>query len=325
MMRKGLLLVAVIVFTLGCKNNNSKGQRIIPESSGPLNTVAVVIENEKWEGQLGQAIRDILAAPIDGLPQEEPLFSLTQIPPQVFTGFSRANRDILKIESGKAGVTFEDNVYARPQKLIVVSGESVQQIIQQLEANAKTIVRAFKAEEIAEKQRRIRKSLYPATSLKEKLGVEIQYSTAYRIAKEEGNFFWMRKDIPTGYTNLLVYDISLNKIKGMDSVVSQIVKIRDSIGEKHIPGPTEGSYMVTEKAYAPHLFKTTLNNKPAWEVKGVWDVKNAFMSGPFITYIIEDKANNRYVVAEGFAYAPSIEKREHIFELEAMIKSIKID
>ncbi|WP_246130333.1 DUF4837 family protein [Bizionia saleffrena] len=325
MMRKGLLIVAIIVFALSCKDDSAKGQRIIPESSGALNTVAVVIENEKWEGQLGQAVRNILAAPIDGLPQEEPLFSLTQIPPQVFSGFSRTNRIIIKIQKGKAGTTIEDNVYARPQKFIVVSGQTIQEIEQQLQNNAKMIVSAFKVEEIAEKQRRIRKSMYPATHLKEKLGVDIQYSTAYRISKEEDNFFWMRKDIPTGYTNLLVYEIPLSKLKGSDSVVSQIIKIRDSIGEKYIPGPTEGSYMITEKAYAPHLFKTTLNNKPAWEVKGVWDVKNAFMSGPFITYIIEDKANNRYVVAEGFAYAPSIAKREHIFELEAMIKSIKLE
>src|SRR5690606_22956067 len=213
----------------------------------------------------------------------------------------------------------------RPQKFIVVSGANIQEIEEQLQANAQTIVKAFKVEEIAEKQRRIRKSLFPATSLKKKLGVDIQYSTAYRISKDEDNFFWMRKDIPTGYTNLLVYDIPLNSLKDKDSLVSRIVKIRDSIGQKYIPGPTDGSYMITEKAYAPHLFETTLDNKPAWEVKGLWEVQNAFMSGPFITYIIEDKDNNRYVVAEGFAYAPSIEKREHVFELEAMIKSIKID
>ena len=34
---------------------------------------------------------------------------------------------------------------------------------------------------------------------------------------------------------------------------------------------------------------------------------------------------NRYVVAEGFAYAPSVSKRNYVFELESIIKSIKID
>ena len=53
-------------------------------------------------------------------------------------------------------------------------------------------------------------------------------------------------------------------------------------------------------------------------------MKNAFMSGPFINYAIEDKPNNRYVVLEGYVFAPSVEKRDHIFELEAILRSVKI-
>ena len=48
------------------------------------------------------------------------------------------------------------------------------------------------------------------------------------------------------------------------------------------------------------------------------------MGGPFVNYAIEDKVNNRYLVAEGYVYAPSLDKREYVFELEAIIKSIKI-
>ncbi|HNU58342.1 MAG TPA: DUF4837 family protein, partial [Aquaticitalea sp.] len=56
---------------------------------------------------------------------------------------------------------------------------------------------------------------------------------------------------------------------------------------------------------------------------GIWDMKNAFMSGPFINYAIEDKANNRYLVLEGYVFAPSIEKRDYVFELEAILRSVK--
>ena len=82
--------------------------------------------------------------------------------------------------------------------------------------------------------------------------------------------------------------------------------------------------MITEDAYTPYLYETTVDGKPAYETKGIWDVKNAFMSGPFINYAIEDKANNRYVVIEGYVFAPSVEKRNNIFELESIIKSIRI-
>ena len=48
------------------------------------------------------------------------------------------------------------------------------------------------------------------------------------------------------------------------------------------------------------------------------------MSGPFINYTLFDKVHRRILVLEGFCYAPSKEKRDLMFELEAMIKSIQI-
>ena len=51
--------------------------------------------------------------------------------------------------------------------------------------------------------------------------------------------------------------------------------------------------MITEEAYTPFFFKTIIDNKPTFETKGTWDVKDAFMAGPFINYAIEDKINNR--------------------------------
>ena len=59
-------------------------------------------------------------------------------------------------------------------------------------------------------------------------------------------------------------------------------------------------------------------------MRGTREVKNKFMAGPFVNYAIEDKANNRLLVLEGFVFAPSISKRDYIFELEAMIKSAKL-
>jgi hypothetical protein len=47
------------------------------------------------------------------------------------------------------------------------------------------------------------------------------------------------------------------------------------------------------------------------------------MNGPFINYAIQDKTNNRILVIEGFCYAPSKQKRDLMFELEAIIKSVQ--
>jgi hypothetical protein len=124
--------------------------------------------------------------------------------------------------------------------------------------------------------------------------------------------------------NFTIYELPHDALKRNDSMVKQIIKVRDSVNKEKIPGPTEETYMVTEKAYTPFHFETILDNKPVLETKGIWDMQNGFMAGPFINYAIEDKVNNRWVILEGFVFAPSVEKRDYVFELEAIIKSIKI-
>ena len=81
--------------------------------------------------------------------------------------------------------------------------------------------------------------------------------------------------------------------------------------------------MVTEAAYAPYIFTDTIKGRFTYETKGTWELKNDFMVGPFINYAIKDVRNNRYLVLEGFTYNPSKSKRDLVFELEAIIRSVK--
>lgn len=323
-MRK--LIVILTLASFACQDTK-KGDRIIPESSGKLNNMAVVIDNELWKGSVGETIRDIIAAPVYGLPQEEPLFSLNQIPPQVFTGFARVNRTVLKIEKGQeTGLKILEDAFAKPQKIVVVYGKTVSEINKQLKDNKAKIVSVLKAEELRFKQKKINKVLYKnTTNIEKNLGLKIRFPSYYRIAKEEDKFVWIRRDIKTGTMNALIYEIPVTKIDTSKTLITQIIKIRDSIGKVHIPGPIDNSYMITEKSYTPFMWETIIDNKKTFNTKSTWEVQNAVMAGPFDNYMIEDKINNRYVVVEGFAYAPSVSKRDLMFELEAIIKSIVIN
>lgn len=334
-MRNILFSAALLVLFVSCGDKKSSEDKMLLDSSGNINNVSVVIDNELWNGSIGDAIRNVLTTPIYGLPQDEPMFTINQIPPSVFSGFVTKNRTILKIEGGKnEGFEVLSNVYAKPQKVIVVSGNTKEQLISAITDHASKIVNTFKSEEIAERQRQMSKSPHKFTAIQEKLGLTIQFPSAYRIAKETDDFFWIRKDITTGTTNLMIFTVPFSVIKRNDSLIGQIVKLRDSIGKAHIRGRQDGdvktdgekveSYMTTENSYAPFLLETIVDNKPAIETRGLWDLKADFMGGPFINYAIEDTVNKRWVFVEGFAFAPSVEKRNYMLELEAIIKSVKI-
>ncbi len=325
-MKKFFLLVffAILFFT-GCNGSGEKNKRILSDSSGLINHVSIVIPNQMWEGEIGEALRKVLAAPVDGLPQEEPLFSLNQMPPEAFKGFVKENRLYVEIHKGaKKNFEILNDPFAHPQTGVVISGENNQEIVDEIQQNADELVKKLKATEIKEKQRRISKSLKDDSKLKNQLGVSLKFPSAYRYAIDDKNFFWIRKDIPKGNMEIMVYQVPLNTIDKDTTVISNIIHMRDSIGEAHVPGPVEGSYMITEDAYAPYLFRTKLDGHFAYETKGIWEVKNAFMAGPFINYAVRDTANNRYVIFEGFAFSPATAKRDNMFELEAILQSAKI-
>lgn len=326
-MKRSLILLASIFFLISCNDEpDKKESRILSDSSGNINQLTVVIDNQLWEGEVGEAIRTNLAAPVDGLPQEEPLFSLSQIPPQTFSGFVRNSRIFLKIENdGPQGMALITDEFSRPQTGVIIQGKNSAEIIEVINKKSDSIIKLLKKTELSEKQRRIRKSLKKDDSLSDKFGVSMKFPTAYRYAKDEDKFSWIRKEIPKGSMEILVYEVPINSIENDSSVIGNIIKMRDSIGEAQIPGRLEGSYMITEKAYAPYLFETEIDGKFAYETRGTWEVQNDFMAGPFVNYAIKDEKNNRFIVLEGFVFSPSRAKRDNIFELDAILQSAKIN
>ena len=83
--------------------------------------------------------------------------------------------------------------------------------------------------------------------------------------------------------------------------------------------------MSTDKSYTTKSNEIRLTESlKVIETRGIWEVKNQFMGGPFISYIASHQKNpEELYILEGFVYSPGTTKRDYIFELEAVFKSIK--
>jgi len=81
-MKNFLTIVLLTSLFISCKKGNN--EKYLPDSVGAINTLAIVIDNDLWLGKVGDKIRDHFAAPVDGLPWDEPLFSIHHIPPSIF-------------------------------------------------------------------------------------------------------------------------------------------------------------------------------------------------------------------------------------------------
>jgi len=325
-MKKILRISALLVLVIsGCKDG--KESKYLPESIGAINSLAVVMDNELWQGEVGDKVREYFAAPVVGLTMEEPLFTINYMPPSVFSGAIQHTRSVLYIKKdtvSKAGI--KTDVYAKPQVVGVITGTTIQEITKNIEAKAADIIKAFKDLEISEAQKRFKISLNKEQVLNQKFGITLDIPSAYKVGKQEDNFVWIDRQVPKGTMNLVVYTMPANSFSSDTTFVKDILKMRDSIGAAYIPGtdiPGKKNHMVSEKNLAPHVYPTEFSGKKGVEVRGLWEMSDYPMGGPYLLYILNDKENNRKLVIEGFTFAPATQKRDNMFELEAIIKTLK--
>ena len=68
----------------------------------------------------------------------------------------------------------------------------------------------------------------------------------------------------------------------------------------------------------------SLNKQYAVELRGLWELENDYMGGPFVSFTTLDKKRNRIITVEGFVFAPRYDKHNYIRKLEAILYSLKI-
>lgn len=317
-----LLLCFLSLLFFSCKKEGSNLPR---KATGKINTISVIIDDQLWNGEVGDLIRNKFASPVVGLPQEEPLFTINQYPAKLMEGFMTDSRTIIVVKKEyKTEFEIKKNQYASPQNVFHISAKTNTAILEIIEKNASKIIQIIKETEIAESQRINKKSLINPVLIKNKFQILLEVPSGYVYVLQKNKFLWLKKEIISGNTSLLIYEVPISAVKKAPNQIANIIKMRDSIGSLYIRGTELDTQMITEDGYAPYLFKTNLDGKETFETRGTWELKNDFMSGPFINYAIVDKKHNRILVLEGFCYSPSKEERDLMHELESIIKSVVI-
>ena len=314
------LCVLLLVVLVSCLKKEANLPR---KTSGAINTISVIIEDQLWNGEVGDSIRNKFASPVIGLPEEEPLFTINQFPIQLLEGFATASRAIIIVKKATENkFEIKKNQYASPQNVFHISGKTAVEILQLLEEHSPEIIRYIKQAEISESQRINQKALLPAGLFKKQFQLSLQVPSNFEQVMRKPNFVWLKKNSISGSSSLLLYQLPLKTIR-TSTVSAAILSMRNSIG-KYIQGTEPQTYMISETGYTPYFFKSTLDHRLAYETRGTWQLQNDYMSGPFINYTIVDSINKRLVVLEGFCYSPSKEKRDVMHELDAIMHSVHV-
>lgn len=294
-----------------------------------MNHLLIVLDDKHWKDTIGTALKKILSTPLVGLPQTEYPMDITRLPHKNFGKMFRASRNILRVGVGDSVVIkHRQNVFAKPQQMIDLQGTTAKKTAGLILKNAKRILTTYRSGDIKMIQQKHRENKYPTDFFKtlKKHGIKMSIPKIFRIVEDTGDFLWLRQHLSGGIATgdsrsaLLFYTVPY---RSKNIGQRELFDIRDSIGQQFIKGDLPDSFMITEAAYTPLIKKTTFRSRDCFVSRGKWELLGDFMAGPFLNIMIADTAKKRWLVVEGFVYAPSVDKRDYLFELEAVMSTLK--
>ncbi len=323
---KKLILLLFAFCLLSCfENEQEKKDSEIKNQYLNQNSVTVLIPISLWNGKVGEKIREKFAAPISGLHDHESVFTILPIHTNYFTSDAKASRNILIISSSfKTQTTHVINKYSKNQNIFTIQGKNEEILLNQLQIASKKIMNTFYNSELNLVLQKNKINSKLQNQIKKQFSVAIQIPTAYKKGLQGENFLWLRKEVGSGYNNILIYTASFSALYNKNALVTNSLFMRNQVAKKYVLGKTKGSYMITELAYYPSFHTTEIQKNLAYEMRGSWEFHNDFMTGPYINFAIKDNKRKRFIIIDGFAYNPIHSKKDLMFEMEAIIKSTKI-
>lgn len=328
-MKRFIVPLLLVAFTFLCSFSCTTSYRRDGSSiSGKQGEVLVVINKDYWESPLGQAIRDSLTQEYPMLPQIEPHFKVLNTPNNAFVSMFQTHRNIIRFRISpdyKNTVTFKKNVWARPQCVVEINASSYSDAEALFNANAGKIIQVI---EDAERERLIRNnarfaSLTSPQEVNDLVGGSPVFPIdEYKVIKKTEDFIWLSYNSQKLRKSIVVYKYPVVKGEDMMSPKSLIENNKRVINE-NIPGMFENTYMTHSKYVSPTVEYLQYNKRPFAEIRGLWEVENDYMGGPFITHVFYSQDGKYMIGVEGFVYAPKFDKIQYMREIEAVVYSFK--
>jgi hypothetical protein len=306
-------------------------------SGGAPGEVIVVIDDKVWKSHpIADTIRWHFEDVVPGLPQQEFVFNIGQYDPDRFSNAMKSHRNILFFEVGpkqsKTRIEYLRDYWASDQVVIKVYGHNYEEALILFREDAQKIVKTINA---TERERLIRfhakeNSAAIEKTLKEKHNIVLNIPSDFRLAEDRGDFVWLARD-RVRYVSGEAHDVDQGVFiyyypytNDSTFMPDYLVRKRDSILKANVPGPSEGSYMTTEKdtLYYPVFSNSSVNKQYAAELRGLYRTVNDYYGGPFISITTLDEARNRIVTVDCFVFAPKFHKREYLREMEAICYSL---
>lgn len=308
------IIIAASVLAASCSDSQLK-----PASGGePYETV--MLSDDKAAGAI---VRAMLEHPVEGLPQPEASFDVSEAEGGGLTQATRYARMIVMVRSdssqySKTRIKYERDIYARPQLIVYVNTPSAKALRKDSSKMAPLLLRLLDGFEINSTASALRKkhNAGAGKTAARMFGYEISVPPEMTYTKTGKDFVWFSDNGTTSMSSVCVYAVG-----GIHNTPTGIIRLRDSVMARNIPGERPGMCMATENRLPP-TFRRIGDRRDRIETRGLWQMEGDAMGGPFVSHTVIDTLHGRTITAEGFVYAPGKKKRNKLKRTEAALYTL---
>ena len=316
------LLLFTGLFT-ACSPN--KKSIITPISSGRPYEVLAVADDKCWMSP-DSALYHVLDTDVPGLPQSERSFRISRIRPAHFDRSMRIFRNIIVADIQdiytQTKFKYVRDAYASPQMILTIQSPNLKEFSEYVSSHSQVIVDFFTRAEMNRQINLLRKEHngHVSTKVQALFGCDIWMPNELISFKEGKDFFWAssgRNDL-----NFVMYTFPFRDNNTFTK--EYFIHKRDSVLQINLPGSREGMYMETADSIFVDVENISVKGDYAFAARGLWEMKNDAMGGPFVSHVRIDRANARVVVVEGFVFKPEKKKRDLMRKLEAALYTLAL-
>lgn len=323
-----LAVTVTAVLAIASCSEEKRKKALLPNISGKAGEVIVVIDKGLWEGSVGTALRDTLTADCPFLPQREPLYNLVDVAPSGFNNMFQIHRNIIIVNISSSvtepGVVIRKDIWAAPQCVININAANSDDAVALIKENGYKIVTTLEQAErdrvIANSKKYEERALAPVVT--EVIGGSPHFPSGYQLKKKTSDFVWITYSPQGTQQSILAFKYPVEAGKDMMTRTSLTENINEML-KNNVPGMFENTYMTIASGIAPSVTYLNYKGHAFAEIRGLWDVHNDYMGGPFVAHAFYSPDGKDMIVLLAFVYAPKYDKRQYLRQVESIIYSFE--
>ena len=284
---------------------------ITPVASGRPYEILVVADDKCWMSP-DSALFHVLDTDVPGLPQSERSFRISRVRPDYFERGMRLFRNIIIVDIQdiytQTKFKYSRDVYSSPQMIMSIQSPNQKDFAEYVSKHGQVIVDFFTRAEMNREVSLLKTKHSEVISAKvgSQFDCDVWLPVELNSYKTGEQFFWASTQLND--MNFVMYSYPYTDKQTFTK--AYFIHKRDSVMQINLPGSEEGMYMQTADSSFVSVRNIAVKGDYAFEARGLWEMKNDAMGGPFVAHARVDRANGRVIVVEGFVYNPGKLKRD---------------